>query len=146
MKSGLDLSLCCWVCFGFSWRSFFVYDTFQSRFFEFLCFFRCLICFFALFLFLGCFSSQTGIFGSVYGQTKNFRSTPVGLDKKNKKYFLFFSYIWLKILKLFMYFFNLKYFNMFLKNIAWIAQQICKFPKDFGLYFKNIKKHLFCFF
>jgi hypothetical protein len=27
----------------------------------------------------------------------------------------------------------------FKKNIAWILEQVCKFPKDFGLHFKNIK-------
>jgi len=31
----------------------------------------------------------------------------------------------------------------FLKNIAWILQQVCKISKDFGLYFKNIKKLIF---
>jgi hypothetical protein len=25
------------------------------------------------------------------------------------------------------------------KSIAWILQSVCKIPKDFGLYFKNIK-------
>jgi hypothetical protein len=24
------------------------------------------------------------------------------------------------------------------KNIVWILQQVCKFPKNFGLHFKNI--------
>jgi hypothetical protein len=38
------------------------------------------------------------------------------------------------------YFFKkLKYFDIFKKNIAWILQQVCKFPKDFGLHFKNTK-------
>ena len=25
------------------------------------------------------------------------------------------------------------------KSITWILQPVCKIPKDFGLYFKNIK-------
>jgi len=32
--------------------------------------------------------------------------------------------------------FNLKYFDMFLKN-TWILQQVCKISKDFGLHFKT---------
>jgi hypothetical protein len=34
----------------------------------------------------------------------------------------------------------------FKKNIAWILQQVCKIPKDFGIHFKNIKKNYFVSF
>jgi hypothetical protein len=34
----------------------------------------------------------------------------------------------------------------FFLNIAWILQQVCKIPKDFGLHFKNTKKEIFCLF
>jgi hypothetical protein len=54
-------------------------------------FFRCLICFFALVLFLGCFLGQTRIFGLVYSQTKNSRTTRSGRVKQiNKKYIFSF--------------------------------------------------------
>jgi hypothetical protein len=32
------------------------------------------------------------------------------------------------------------------KNIAWILQQVCKIPKDFGLHFKISKKKNILFF
>ena len=35
---------------------------------------------------------------------------------------------------------NLKHYGI-LKNITWILQQICKVPKDFGLYLKIIFWH-----
>jgi hypothetical protein len=44
---------------------------------------------------------------------------------------------------------NLKHFGIFFKkeSIVWILQQVCKIPKDFGLYLKIIfgKKILFTF-
>jgi len=52
-----------------------------------------------------------------------------------------------KNLKLFKHFKRiLNILTCFKKNIAWILQQVYKFSKDFGLYFKNTKNFYFVSF
>jgi len=53
---------------------------------------------------------------------------------KNSKYF---EHLFQRKFKIFL--------HVFLKNTAWILQ-VCKIPKDFGLYFKNTKTIFFVSF
>ena len=127
MNSSLNLSPRCWVhsCLYlvfFVFFIFFVLIRFVQEFFSF-CIFLCLICFFTLVFFLGCFRVKPRFLDrfmielKISGQPGLVNSIGLTQPKKN-------SYIWPIILKTkwSIYFKNLKYFCM-----------------DFGLNFKNTK-------
>jgi hypothetical protein len=78
-------------------------------------------------------------FGSFMIKKKVFTKQSLNLIKKFLYFFIAYGQ---KSFKLFEHFFKKSkiLWHLKKKDIAWILQQVCKIPKDFDLYFENIKK------
>jgi hypothetical protein len=123
---GMIWNIYCWVLFKFMLVFFIFFGVWSVLFKNFL-FFKCLICFWTVVLFLGCFRDKLSFFRSVYSQTTKFlvNSVNLFLSYGQKSYI----YIYFKKSKILLH----RFYNKFVK-FQRILAYISKIPKHFFLY------------